>query len=43
MDSANTKVDYTTDQEKITSIIEEAFPKNNFKNELGNPQSDGNR
>ena len=43
MDSANTKVDYTTDQEKISSIIEEAFPKNNFKKELGNPQSDGNR
>ena len=43
MDSANTKVDYTTDQEKITSILEEAFPKKNFKKEVGNPQSDGNR
>ena len=43
MDSANTKVDYATDQEKITSIIEDAFPKTNFKKDLGNPQSDGNR
>ena len=42
MDSANTKVDYATDQEKITSIIEDAFPKKNFKEDLGNPQSDGN-
>ena len=38
MDSANTKVDFTTDQEKITSILEEAFPKKNFKKDLINQQ-----
>ena len=43
MDSANTVVDYTTDQEEIASIIEDSFPKDNTNQDLGNPQSDANR
>ncbi|WP_269625282.1 hypothetical protein [Prochlorococcus marinus] len=43
MDSANTVVDYTTDQEAIASIIEDSFPKDNTNQDLGNPQSDANR
>ena len=43
MDSANTVVDYTTDQEAIASIIEDSFPKDNTNKDLGNPQSDANR
>ncbi len=43
MDSANTVVDYTTDQEAIASIIEDSFPKDNNNKDLGNPQSDANR
>ena len=43
MNSDNTLVDYTTDQEAIASIIEDAFPKDNNKTDLGNPQSDANR
>ncbi len=43
MNSANTVVDYTTDQEAIASIIEDSFPKANTNKDLGNPQSDANR
>ena len=43
MDSANTVVDYTTDQEAIASIIEDSFPKDKTNQDLGNPQSDANR
>ena len=43
MDSENTVVDYTTDQEAIASIIEDSFPKDNRYKDLGNPQSDANR
>ncbi|WP_269613535.1 hypothetical protein [Prochlorococcus marinus] len=43
MDSANTVVDYTTDQEAIASIIEDSFPKDSTNQDLGNPQSDANR
>ena len=43
MDSANTVVDYTTDQEAIASIIEDSFPKDSTNKDLGNPQSDANR
>ena len=43
MDSENTQVKFTTDQEAVASIIEDALPKDNFTKELGNPQSDGNR
>ncbi len=43
MDSANTLVDYSTDQEAIASIIEDSFPKDKNKKDLGNPQSDANR
>ena len=42
MDSENTVVDYTTDQEAIASIIEDSFPKENSNNDLGNPQSAAN-
>ena len=34
MDSANTVVDYTTDQEAIASIIEDSFPKDNTNKDL---------
>ena len=43
MDHENTLVDYPTDQEQIASIIEDAFPKKNSYEDLGNPQSDANR
>ncbi len=43
MNSANTVVDYTTDQEAIASIIEDSFPKGDTNKDLGNPQSDANR
>ncbi len=43
MDSENTVVDFTTDQEAIASIIEDSFPKDDSTKDLGNPQSDANR
>ena len=43
MDSENTVVDFTTDQEAIASIIEDSFPKDNTNKDLGSPQSDANR
>ena len=43
MDSENTQVKFTTDQELVSSIIEDALPKENNNRDLGNPQSDGNR
>ncbi len=43
MDSENTQVKFTTDQEAVASIIEDALPKENINKDLGNPQSDGNR
>ena len=43
MDSENTVMDYTTDQEAIASIIEDSFPTDNSNKDLGNPQSDANR
>ena len=43
MDTENTVVDFTTDQEAIASIIEDSFPKDNTNKDLGNPQSDANR
>jgi len=43
MDSENTVVDFTTDQEAVASIIEDSFPKNSKDRDLGNPQSDANR
>ena len=43
MDSENTVVDFSTDQEQIASIIEDALPKKKSDKDLGNPQSDANR
>ncbi len=43
MDSENTVIDFTTDQEAIASIIEDSFPKDDSNKDLGNPQSDANR
>ncbi len=43
MDSENTQVKFTTNQEAVASIIEDALPKDNINIDLGNPQSDGNR
>ena len=43
MDSENTQVKFTTNQEAVASIIEDALPKENINRDLGNPQSDGNR
>ena len=43
MDSENTQVKFATDQEAVASIIEDALPKENVNEDLGNPQSDGNR
>ena len=44
MDSENTQVKFTTDQEAVASIIEDALPKENFnRDDFGNPQSDANR
>ena len=43
MDSENTQVKFTTDQEAVASIIEDALPKENINRDLGDPQSDGNR
>ena len=43
MDSENTQVKFTTNQEVVASIIEDALPKENINSELGKPQSDGNK
>ena len=43
MNSENSLVDFTTDQEAIASMIEDSFPKDNSNKDLGNPQSDANR
>ena len=42
MDSENTQVKFTTNQEAVASIIEDALPKENINRNFGNPQSDAN-